>query len=192
MSNVDLASAAAIYNQAMREAVGRHRMLYLVQAVLMVVGGAVAILFPVFASAAFVRFLGWILIASGIIQALSLLAARNHPSFWLALISSVLAVVVGVMMLRNTVETMLVISILLIVFFMVEGISKIVFSLTIRPLQGWFWVLASGVLAVILAGILWSSMPVTAAWLIGLLLGINLITEGIALAGLVWTSKKPA
>jgi uncharacterized membrane protein HdeD (DUF308 family) len=187
MSNIDLASAAAIYNQAMREAVGRHRMLYLVQAILMVIGGSVAILFPVFASAAFVRFLGWILIASGIIQGLSLLSARNHPSFWLALISSVLAVVVGYLMLRNTVETML-----LIVFFMVEGISKIVFSLTIRPLQGWFWVLASGVLAIVLAVILWNSMPVTAGWLIGLLLGVNLITEGMALAALVWTSKKTA
>jgi uncharacterized membrane protein HdeD (DUF308 family) len=192
MSNIDLASAAAIYSQAMRESVGRNRLLYLVQAVLMVIGGAVAILFPVFASAAFVRFLGWILITSGIIQALSLLSARNHPSFWLALISSVLAVVVGVLMLRNTVETMLVISTLLIVFFMVEGISKIVFSLTIRPLQGWFWVLASGVLAIVLAVILWNSMPVTAGWLIGLLLGVNLITEGMALAALVWTAKKAA
>ena len=192
MSNVDLASAAAIYNQAMREAVGRNRLLYLVQAVLMVVGGAVAILFPVFASAAFVRLLGWILIASGIIQALSLISARNHPSFWLALISSVLAVVVGYLMLRNTVETMLVISILLIVFFMVEGIAKIVFALTIRPHQGWFWVLASGILAIVLAVILWNSMPVTAGWLIGLLLGVNLITEGMALAGLVWTAKKAA
>ena len=192
MSSIDLATAANIYNQAMREAVGRHRMLYLVQAVLMIIGGAVAILFPVFASATFVRFLGWILIASGLIQGLSLISARNHPSFWLAMISAVLAIAVGFLMLRNTVETMLVISILLIVFFMVEGISKIVFALTIRPLANWFWVLASGILAVVLAVILWCSMPVTAGWLIGLLLGVNLITEGMALAALVWTAKKAA
>jgi uncharacterized membrane protein HdeD (DUF308 family) len=190
MSNVDLATAASIYNQAMREAVGRHRMLYLVQAILMVVGGVSAILFPVFASAAFVWFLGWILIASGIVQSLSLFSARQHPSFWLSLIPAVLAVVVGFLLLRNVAGGMLLISILLIVFFMVEGISKIVFALTIRPLANWFWVLASGVLAVVLAVILWNSMPVTAAWLIGLLLGINLITEGMALAALVWSAKK--
>lgn len=192
MSNIDLASAAAIYNQAMRDSVGRNRFLYLLQAVLMVIGGVVAILFPVFASAAFVWFLGWILIASGIVQGLSLFGARNHPSFWLTLIPAVLAVVVGFLLLRNVAGGMLVISILLIVFFMIEGISKIVFALTIRPLANWFWVLASGVLALVLAVILWSSMPVTAMWLIGLLLGINLITEGIALAALVWTAKKPA
>ena len=190
MSNIDLASAAAIYNQAMRESVGRHRLLYLAQAVLMVIGGAVAILFPVFASAAFVWFLGWILIASGIVQGLSLFGARNHPSFWLSLIPAVLGIVVGFLLLRDVGQGMVVISILLIVFFMVEGISKVVFALAIRPLANWFWVLASGVLAVVLAVILWSSMPVTAMWLIGLLLGINLITEGMALAALVWTAKK--
>ena len=192
MSNIDLATAASIYNQAMRQSVSRHRMLYLVQAVLMIIGGVVAILFPVFASATFVLFLGWILIASGIIQSISLVTSRNHPSFWLALIPAVLAIVVGVLLLRNVAGGMLVISILLIVFFMVEGISKIVFALTIRPLSGWFWVLASGVLAVVLAVILWNSMPVTAGWLIGLLLGVNLITEGMALAGLVWTAKTAA
>ncbi len=190
MSNIDLASAAAIYNQAMRESVGRHRLLYLAQAVLMVIGGAVAILFPVFASAAFVWFLGWILIGSGIVQGLSLFGARNHPSFWLSLIPAVLGIVVGFLLLRDVGQGMVVISILLIVFFMVEGISKVVFALAIRPLANWFWVLASGVLAVVLAVILWSSMPVTAMWLIGLLLGINLITEGMALAALVWTAKK--
>jgi uncharacterized membrane protein HdeD (DUF308 family) len=192
MSNIDLATAASIYNQAMREAVGRNRLLYLVQAVLMVVGGVVAILFPVFASAAFVWFLGWILIASGIVQGLSLFSARHHPSFWLSLIPAVLAIVVGFLLLRNVAGGMLVISILLIVFFMVEGISKIVFALTIRPLANWFWVMASGVLAVVLAVILWNSMPVTAGWLIGLLLGINLITEGMALGALVWNAKKAA
>jgi uncharacterized membrane protein HdeD (DUF308 family) len=190
MSNIDLASASAIYNQAMREAVGRHRLLYLAQAVLMVIGGVVAILFPVFASAAFVWFLGWILIASGIVQGLSLFGARNHPSFWLSLIPAVLGIVVGFLLLRDVGQGMVVISILLIVFFMVEGISKIVFALSIRPLANWFWVLASGALAVVLAVILWGSMPVTAMWLIGLLLGINLITEGMALAALVWTAKK--
>jgi uncharacterized membrane protein HdeD (DUF308 family) len=190
MSNIDLASASAIYNQAMRDAVGRHRLLYLVQAVLMVIGGAVAILFPVFASAAFVWFLGWILIASGIVQGLSIFGARNHPSFWLSLIPAVLGIVVGFLLLRDVGQGMVVISILLIVFFMVEGISKIVFALSIRPLANWLWVLASGVLAVVLAVILWGSMPVTAMWLIGLLLGINLITEGMALAALVWTAKK--
>lgn len=192
MSRIDLASASEIFNQAMRESVARNRFLYLLQAVLMIFGGVVAIVFPVFASAAFVWFLGWILIASGLVQAISLLGARNHPTFWLQLISAVLGIVVGFLMVRDPAQGMLIITLLLIVFFMVEGISKIAFALTVRPLANWFWVLASGLLGVVLAVILWGSLPVTALWLIGLLLGINLITEGMALGALVWSVRSAA
>ena len=63
---------------------------------------------------------------------------------------------------------------LLIVFFMVEGISKLVFALTIRPFPNWGWVLASGVIGILLSLFLWASFPVTAIWLLGVLLGIHL------------------
>jgi len=66
------------------------------------------------------------------------------------------------------------------VFFMVEGISKVIFALTIRPLPNWGWVLASGLVGILLAFYLWANIPLTAAWLIGILLGIELICEGCA------------
>ena len=81
---------------------------------------------------------------------------------------------------------MLTITLLLIVFFMVEGISKIAFALTIRPFPNWGWVLANGLVGMVLAAILWASLPVTALWLIGLLLGIQLISAGAAIAYLAW------
>jgi hypothetical protein len=65
---------------------------------------------------------------------------------------------------------LLTITLLLIVFFMIE-ISKIVFALTIRPFPNWGCVLASGMVGVLLSAILWSSLPLTALWLIGLPLG---------------------
>ena len=75
---------------------------------------------------------------------------------------------------------------LLIVFFMMEGISKVVFALTIRPFPNWGWVLASGLVGILLALILWANLPITAVWLIGFLLGFNLISVGAAIAYLAW------
>ena len=77
-------------------------------------------------------------------------------------------------------------TILLIVYFMVEGFSKVILALTIRPFPGWGWVFASGVVGILLAAYLWSNMPVTAAWILGFLLGILLIAEGLALTNLAW------
>jgi uncharacterized membrane protein HdeD (DUF308 family) len=51
-------------------------------------------------------------------------------------------------------------------------------------------VLASGLIGILLALILWANLPVTAVWLIGLLLGINLIGVGAAIAYLAWHVRK--
>jgi uncharacterized membrane protein HdeD (DUF308 family) len=68
----------------------------------------------------------------------------------------------------------------------IEGISKVVFSLTIRPFPNWGGVLASGLIGILLSVILWANLPVTAVWLIGLLLGIELISVGAAMSYLAW------
>jgi uncharacterized membrane protein HdeD (DUF308 family) len=86
-----------------------------------------------------------VLIVSGIVQGISLFDARNVPHFWLQLVSVVLSVIVGVLLIRHRGEGLLALTLLLLVYFMVEGISKVIFSLTIRPFANWGWVLASGI-----------------------------------------------
>jgi uncharacterized membrane protein HdeD (DUF308 family) len=76
------------------------------------------------------------------------------------------------------------------VFFMIEGISKVVFALTIRPFPNWGWVLASGLVGIVLALILWANLPVTALWLVGVLLGLQLISVGAAIAYLAWQVRQ--
>jgi len=185
-----LQEAAEVFREAMRETVKRYSLWYLIQGVLLIVAGILAIIYPVISSAAVIVLLGWLLIVSGALQALSLIGARHVPHFWLQLISVILAVLVGFLFLRDPAQGMLTIALLLIVFFMMEGISKVVFALTIRPFPNWGWVLASGLVGIALAAILWANLPVTAAWLIGVLLGVNLISVGSAIAYLAWRVRQ--
>ncbi|MFZ1883482.1 MAG: DUF308 domain-containing protein [Rhodoplanes sp.] len=78
-----------------------------------------------------------VLIISGVVQGISLIGAQQVPHFWLQLVSVVLSVIVGAMFVRHPGEGLLTLTLLLIVFFMVEGISKVIFSLTIRPFPNW-------------------------------------------------------
>ena len=87
-------------------------------------------------------------------------------------------------------EGLLALTLLLIVFFMVEGFSKLIFALTIRPFPNWGWVLASGVIGILLSFYLWANLPVTAIWLLGVLIGIQLICEGAALGYLAWQVRQ--
>jgi uncharacterized membrane protein HdeD (DUF308 family) len=190
MSSMSVETASHVIREAMREKVKRHSFWYLLQSVLMILGGILALVFPIVSSVAIVIFLGWLLIFSGILQAFSLIDVRHVPHFWLQLVSVVLSVLVGILFLRNPGAGLLTLTLLLIVFFMVEGISKIIFSLTIRPFPNWGWVFASGVVGILLAFYLWANTPVTAIWLLGVLLGIELISEGAALGRMAWQARK--
>jgi uncharacterized membrane protein HdeD (DUF308 family) len=160
--------------------------LYLVQGGLMFLAGILALVYPVASSFAVVTLLGWLLIFTGFVQGMSLWDARNVPQFWLQLVSMLLSVMVGVLLIRHRGEGLLILTLLLLVYFMIEGISKVIFSLTIRPFPNWGWVLASGIIGILVALYLWSNLPVTAIWLLGVLLGITLISEGAALGYLAW------
>ncbi|MFY9602357.1 MAG: DUF308 domain-containing protein, partial [Pseudolabrys sp.] len=101
MSPMSVEAASQVIREAMREKVRRHSFWYILQSVLMILAGIMALVFPIISSAAIVIFLGWLLIFSGILQAFSLLDARHVPHFWLQLVSVVLSVLVGILFLRN-------------------------------------------------------------------------------------------
>ena len=190
MSMMSLDAAAQVMREEMRRTVKRYSLWYLVQGGLMILAGILALVYPAISSVAVVFFIGWLLIFSGIFQGISLIGARHVPHFWLQLISVALFIVVGALFLRNPGESLLTLTLLLIVFFLIEGISKVIFALTIRPFPNWGWVLVSGIIGILLAFYLWASIPVSAAWLLGVLLGIELICEGAAISHLAWQVRK--
>jgi uncharacterized membrane protein HdeD (DUF308 family) len=80
--------------------------------------------------------------------------------------------------------------VLLIVYFMVEGMAKVIFALTIRPFPNWGWVLAAGLVSIALAVYLWANLTVVSEWILGFLLGIQLLVEGAALTYLAWRIRE--
>jgi len=184
--SMSLAAASEVFRHAMRDTIRKHSLWYMIEGAILVIAGVLAIMYPFFSSVAVIVMLGWLLILSGVAQGISLIGAKQAPHFWLQVISVILSVLIGFLFLRDPAQSLLTVTLLLLVFFLMEGVSKIIFALTIRPLPNWGWVLASGVLSVALAGILWGDLPVTAIWLIGLMLGIQLIGTGAAIGFLAW------
>ena len=182
--------AARIMRDAMRESIKRHSLWYMLQGILMIVAGVAALVFPLFSSVAIVLLLGWLLIISGVLQGISLIGASNVPHYWLQLISVVLSIVIGFMFLNDPGGGLAALTMLLVIFFIVGGMARIVFALTIRPFQDWGWVLASGIVGVLLGVYLFANLPLTAAWLLGLLFGVQLLCEGAALTYMTWNVRK--
>ncbi len=186
---LSLDAASSAMREALQETVRKNSLLFLLQAALMVVAGLVAFVYPLYSSVALAAFLGWMLIFAGVVQVISLIGATKVPHFWLQLVSAVLSVIIGFLFVRNPGVAVGTLALLLIVFFMVEGMSKVVFSLTVRPLANWGWVLASGVLGVLIALYLLSN-PTLSLVMLGLFIGVQLISEGVAIGSMAWQARK--
>lgn len=186
---MSLEAASEAMKEAMRTTVRRHRVLFLIQAAIMVLAGIAALIYPLISTVALALFLGWMLIFAGIAQAITLIGGSKVPHFWMQLLSAVLSVIVGFLFIRNPAVGVGTLALLLIAFFLVSGIAKIYFSLTVRPLANWGWVLASGVLGVLLAIFLIAN-PALSLFFLGIFVGVQLIAEGVAIGWMAWNVGK--
>ena len=109
--------------------------------------------------------------------------ARQAPGFWWSLISAIIGIAAGVVLLLWPISGAVSLTLVLIAFFVVEGIASILYAIEHRnQLTGrWGWMLVSGIIDLILAAIIFAGLPGTAVWALGLLVGINMVFGGVAL-----------
>jgi uncharacterized membrane protein HdeD (DUF308 family) len=129
---------------------------------------------------------------SGIVGLFTTFWMRGVPGFWWSLISAVLAIVVGVMLVGSPIRGAVSLTFLLIAFFLIEGVVSIMFALDHRrDLSGaWGWMLASGIVDLILGGVILAGLPGAAEWAIGLLVGINMTFGGVALIAMALQARQ--
>ena len=164
-------------------AVRRHWVLFLSEGIALVILGMLAIMAPAIASVAATVFFGWILLLSGVVGLIATLRARGAPGFGWSLLSALVGIVAGVLLLGWPLSGVLSLTAVLIAFLLVEGGVSIMYALEHRTaLSGrWGWMLASGIVDIVLGLLLLAGLPGTALWALGLLLGINLVFGGWAL-----------
>ena len=143
----------------------------------LVILGMIAIGDVVFFTVVSVIFLGWVLLIGGVVEAVQAFRHRKGGSFFLHLLSAVLAVVVGFMLLENPQAGALVLTLMLAVYFIAGGLFRIFGALTMR-LPSWGWMVFNGVVTLLLGVLVLAHWPVSGVWVIGLFIGIDLIITG--------------
>jgi len=167
--------------QQMQEYLQIHWRLFLAEGVLFIFLGLCAIVVPQFFTVAIVVFLGWILLFGGIVHVSRAFVFANMPGFGWWLFMGVLQVIVGYLFITKPVAGALTLTMLMTVFFALEGVAKISLALMMRPLAHWGFILFSGITALVFALIIWISWSESAQWLLGLFLGINMVFLGWSL-----------
>jgi uncharacterized membrane protein HdeD (DUF308 family) len=179
--------------RAFAQSIREHWVLFLIEGIVLVVLGLLAIIVPPLATIAVTIFLGWLFLISGIVGLITTFWARHAPGFWWSLLSAVLAIAAGIVLLWEPIRGAVTLTLLLIVFFVIEGVLSIMYAFEHKKeLTGrWGWMLVSGIIDLILAAIILAGLPGTAAWALGLLVGINMLFGGAALIAMALHARSP-
>jgi uncharacterized membrane protein HdeD (DUF308 family) len=162
---------------------GDHWKFFLVEGIVLAVLGVGAIVVPAVATFAVEMVIGWVLLIAGIVGLISTLRMQRAPAFRWSLLSAVAGIVAGALLLVWPLSGAFSLTVILTVFLFLEGIASIMMALShSRGFSGrWGMLLVSGIIDLILAGVIIAGLPGTAAWAIGLLVGINMLFGGAAL-----------
>jgi uncharacterized membrane protein HdeD (DUF308 family) len=171
-----------------------HWVMFLIEGLVLLGLGIAAIVIPPIATVAVAIFLGWLFLVSGAVGLAMTFWMRNAPGFIWSLLSAVLGIAAGVVLIGWPMSGALSLTLVLIVFFVMEGVASIMFALDHRSqLPGrWSWMLASGVVDLALATVIVAGLPGTAAWAIGLMVGINMVLGGTALVMMALQARRLA
>ena len=160
-----------------------HWVLFLVQGIIMMVLGALAVIWPQVSTLAVDLYVGWMFLISGLIGLLTMFVASSAAGFLWSLLTAALSLFVGVLLVWHPVEGAVSLTLVLMSFFIAEGIFQIAAAIRYREAfpDSWGWLLMSGLADLVLAAILIWGWPSSAIWALGLIAGLNLITSGLAI-----------
>ena len=162
--------------------------------ILQIIAGCVAIASPIIASLAAVAIFGALLILTAVIQLIHAFKVRAWPrSAWYGL-GGVLYAIAGLMVALNPIGGAIALAVLIAGLLIAEGVLRIMFAMAARPIAGWGWLIAAGIGSIVVGAFLLIGWPADALWIVGLLLGINLIFTGVMYAALALgaRSSRPA
>jgi uncharacterized membrane protein HdeD (DUF308 family) len=169
-----------------------HWKAFLFEGIVLAILGLAAMTLPPLASLAVTIFLGWMFLISGIAGLVVTYWARQMPGFWWSLFSAALAVLAGLILIARPMQGVLTLTIVVGAYFLAEGVVTIMYALEHRKELSarWAWLLAAGLMDILIAFLIISGLPGSAEWAIGLLVGINLVIGGASLVGMALAARK--
>jgi uncharacterized membrane protein HdeD (DUF308 family) len=173
------------------EEVRRTRRWLMIAGVLSLLGGIIAIVLPNIASVATAILIGWLLVFAGAVYVVDAFSARDRTRTALRLVLAILCLLAGLYLLVAPLDGTFTLTVVLAMWFVAIGVARIVIGIADRDAPARGLVAVSGVLALLLGLLIALELPESAAWAIGLIVGVDLIFTGALLIGLARALPKP-
>ena len=148
-----------------------------------IVLGVISLIAPLIAGIVFTVSLGFIFLLYGIFHMIYAFSTRKVGAGWFVLqvFLGILYLIAGSVILKSPWEGLNILTLIVGILIFIDGVIQVINAFDMKPLYGWGWGVFSGILGIILGILIWSDWPVSSIWTIGILVGVNLITNGVAI-----------
>ena len=174
------------------DGVSRSRGWFIFGGILSVLVGIFAIGAPNIFSIVLTQLLGALCLVTGAISIFHAVFGKSSPHRFLSSLSAVIRIAAGSALLFFPVAGVAALTLIVAAVFLSEGIVCIVTSFQMRANPAWIWLLLDGIVALILGGMIYSKWPLDAAWIVGLLFGIQSLFSGSAMLAMGLSAKAGA
>jgi len=163
-----------------REVLARKNYQLLLGGAALAVVGLLALLFPVGATIVVARMVGWLLILSGLVTVWDAFSVEGTGSFFGELLIGLLKLALGVYLLWHPDVSIVALTLLLAIVFIIDGTVQVAMALELRPMDGWVWMLLAGLIAIGVGLLIAAELPRFSLVAVGIYIGISFVSTGIA------------
>jgi uncharacterized membrane protein HdeD (DUF308 family) len=168
---------------------GRNWGWVLVAGVAYITLGIIALSWPVASTVGLTFTLGILFLVASVVQAAHAIHLRKESGTGSRVVQSIAALVAGLLILRYPGAGMVGIAIAMTFYFFVSAFSKWAIAAGMRPHSGWGWTFVSATCSFLLGAYMIVTFPVSALWVPGLILGIDLVIMGASMIGFAFSVR---
>jgi uncharacterized membrane protein HdeD (DUF308 family) len=141
----------------------------------------VAVGYPIVSSYSVLVITAVLFIIAGLISVFGSLFSGGAQSFFFYILIGAIYIVFAYLLLKYPYDGIIALTMLLSSLLLVGGIIKIIYALRIKPLPHWRWLLASGIISIILCIFIYTGFPITSTFILGLIVGFYFLANGITI-----------
>lgn len=153
----------------------------MIAGIVLVIFGLLLLASPAAAGSAVVMVVAFVMVLTGIAQAVQAFRSAGLVNRIISVMLGVVVAGLGVMVWLNPEIGSGFLTVLLMFFFITHGLWKVATAWRFHGSSGWIWLLLSGLISLVFVYLLWKQWPLSGAWAIGVLIGLDLLLTGIAM-----------
>ncbi|WP_417397865.1 HdeD family acid-resistance protein [Gimesia chilikensis] len=149
--------------------------------IILCVLGVISLITPAVAGTAVVLVIGSLLMFGGFLYLFQTSQAGDTSGKMMHIILGILMILGGFGIISHPLFGLSFLTLMMAMFFLFEGTWKVLMSFSLKPAAGWGQVLFSGIISLLLGGLIWAEWPLSGLWAVGTLLGVDLLLTGFFL-----------